>query len=119
MFARLGHEFYEVLTTFNFFLISRGSSRSLVPLSTMSLYVKDLKIWSLSLACALNNDSVLTNMLCRAIYRYTAFVIIPHSSMFSCLMLKMLWNPCWRHSEKMRNDPSFTEDLSLHSLHSI
>lgn len=36
------------------------------------------------------------NMLCRAIYKYTAFVIISHSSMFSCLMLKMLWNPCWR-----------------------
>lgn len=67
----------------------------------MSLYVKDLKIWSLFLACALNNDSVPTNMLCGAIYRYTAFVIISHSSMFSCLMLKMLWNPCWRHFLKI------------------
>lgn len=58
-------------------------------------------------------------MLCRAIYRYTAFVIIPHSSMFSCLMLKMFWNPWWRHLKKMRNDPPFTEDLSLHCMHSI
>lgn len=47
----------------------------------MSLYIKDLEIWSLSLACALNNDSLSTDMLYRAIYRYTAFVIVPHSSM--------------------------------------
>ena len=58
MFARLGHEFYEVITTSKFFWIFRGSRRSLILLRTMSLYVKDLKIWSLSLACALNNDSV-------------------------------------------------------------
>lgn len=86
----------------------------------MSLYVKDLQIWSLSLACALNNDSVPTHMLCSTTYRYTAFVMIPHSSMFSCLMPKMLWNPCWRHFlKKKRNDPSFTEDRSLYCLHSI
>lgn len=71
----------------------------------MSLYVKDLKIWSLSLACALNNDAVPTDMLCRAIYRYTAFVIIPHSSMLSCWMLKMLWNPRWRHFLKNEKWP--------------
>lgn len=68
----------------------------------MSLCIKDLEIWSLSLACALNNDSLSTDMLYRAIYRYTAFVIAPHSSVFSCLMLKMLWNPCWRHTFKKR-----------------
>ena len=59
MFSRLGNEFYEVTTTlFLFFFNLRGSRRSLILLRTMSLYVKDLKMWSLSLACALNNDSV-------------------------------------------------------------
>ena len=59
MFSRLGHEFHEVTTTlFLFFFNLRGSRRSLIILGTMSLYVKDLKMWSLSLACALNNDSV-------------------------------------------------------------
>lgn len=43
-------------------------------------------------------------MLCRAIYRYTAFVIIPHSSVFSCVMLKMFWNPCWRLLFKKKNE---------------
>ena len=59
MFSRHGHKFYEVTTTlFLFFFNLRGSRRSLIILRTMSLYVKDLKMWSLSLACALNNYSV-------------------------------------------------------------
>jgi hypothetical protein len=38
------------------------------------------------------------------IYRHTAFVIALHSSMFSCWMLKMLWNPCWRHFLKTKQN---------------
>lgn len=119
MFVRFGYEFYEVLIIFNFFLIFRGSSRSLVFFSIMLLYVKDFKIWFFFLVCVLNNDFVFINMLCRVIYRYTVFVIIFYLLMFLCLMLKMFWNLCWRYLEKMRNDSLFIEDLSLYSLYSI
>lgn len=89
---------------FFFFFNLRGSRRSLIILGTMSLYVKDLKMWSLSLACALNMTLYHKHVVYRAIYRYTAFVIIPHSSVFSCVMLKMFWNPCWRHFFKKKNE---------------
>lgn len=77
---------------------------------------------SLSLACALENDSTVpTDSLCNAIYRHTTFVIVLHSSMLARLTLKMLWNPHQRHFLKekkktVRNDPSFREDPSSHPL---
>lgn len=95
----------------------RESCRSSSLLSTMSLNVKDLKLWSLSLACALNNDSILTHLLCRVIYRYIAWwLFFIHQCFY--VNAKILWNPCRRHylKNKKRNEPSFTEALSLHCL---
>lgn len=117
-FPDLVTSFMKLQQLYFFFFNLRGSRRSLIILRTMSLYVKDLKMWSLSLACALNNYSV-PQTCCVKLYTDTQLLWL-----FLIHQCFHVW--CWKcfgihvgnffSKRKMRNDLSFTEDLSVYSL---
>lgn len=89
----------------------------------MSLYVKDLKMWSLSLACALNNNCTHKHVVWSyiQIHSFCDYFSFINVLMFDAenALESMLETSFFFFFEKLRNDPSFTEDLSLRCLHSI